>query len=100
MLSRNEVCIAWRDCYQKGFGRMSGGLFLQKVSEMKKEWWWNDEEEEKLNKICLNSSFGMYSLSDDDIFLLTDTGIDPIYIASFDDLLFELKGMVEEDDEE
>ena len=100
MLSRKEVSIAWRECNQKGFSRMSGGLFLQTVGEMKKEWWWNDEEEEKLNNICLHLFFGMYEVEDDDIFLLTDTGIDPIYIASFEDLLFELEGMVEEEYDE
>ena len=100
MLKRDEVVFAWKKCNEEGFSRMSGGLFLQTVGDMKKEWWWNDEEEEKLNEICLSLSRGMYAAEDDDVFLLTDTGIDPIYISSLALLFEELKGMVEEDDEE
>ena len=100
MLKRQEVVSAWRKCKEEGFGRMPEGLFLQTVGDMKKEWWWNDEEEKKLNETCLSLSGGLYAAEDDDVFLLTDTGIDPIYISNLALLFEELKGMVEEDDEE
>ena len=88
MLSRKVVLSMYEECVESGYAVLGEGLFLQSVADMKKEKWFADEA----------SRYASYN--DRDIFLLDDAGNDPIYIGSLNDLLKELKDIIEKEEQD
>lgn len=85
MLTKKQVMEAYEGCAMCGWETIGEGLSLQTLESIKKEHWYADEADK----------FEGYD--NHDIFLLTDTGDDPVYISSVGDLLEELKGCWEEE---
>ena len=79
MLTKKQIMEAFEGCAMCGWETIGEGLSLQTLGDIKKEHWYADEADK----------FDGYE--DRDIFLLTDTGDDPIYVSSVGDLLEELK---------
>lgn len=85
MLTKKQVMEAYEGCAMCGWETIGERLSLQTLESIKKEHWYADEADK----------FEGYD--NHDIFLLTDTGDDPLYISSVVDLLEELKGCWEEE---
>ena len=82
MLTNKQIMEAYEGCAMCGYSEIGegNGLFLQTLESIKKEHWYADDADK----------FEGYD--NHDIFLLTDTGDDPVYVSSVGDLLEELKG--------
>ena len=89
MLSRKAVLFMYEECVESGYAALGEGLFLQSVADMKKKKKWFADEA---------SRYASYN--DRDIFLLDDAGNDPIYIGSLNDLLKELKDIIEKEEQD
>ena len=81
-MTREDVRRAWEEAIATGCGSIGGGVFIETGKNLNS----NASEEE------------VAGYDDDDMYITTDNGIDPIYVSDVDDVCDELKDQIDDSD--